>query len=318
MLSQVSNPQSLQKWKCHVTKTIFKLRPNFSTANIKQFPTFEVLENCIKPLVSSDSILLDLPCLWEGWWRTFFQSEDLIERYRFLLQSFYGHGHDARVWPAEKLAVLELLYHPENACTESIGKHGCQKVKTRKSKYNPDPESSPVAAITLDPRLFLSEEQISQIRELHRGTWTTFAREELMFYDKGLEPAELNTLTRSRVDEHMDANPLVFKRIQTTVLKCVLDEPSISRCFVDKTDTLPAPKSSLKKKKSEAVMPAPALREHTNTTGWQGASSGPSSSKRSKITRLGSSELPFDLTENENVEPDRGESDDTAEFVDLT
>ena len=119
LAAAVETPLLLSKWRLVVTGIINNTFPEGDIAPPpKTFPDLNALEGCAHPSVSPDEVLLDLPCLRNGWFRPY--GSDMLSRYRFLLNTFNTQIHES--WVARDLVPIELNHRLRETSTDEQSK----------------------------------------------------------------------------------------------------------------------------------------------------------------------------------------------------
>ncbi|KAI0513100.1 hypothetical protein F5B22DRAFT_272246 [Xylaria bambusicola] len=119
LAAAVETPLLLSKWRLVVAGIINSTFPEGNIAPPpKSFPDLNALEGCAHPAVSPDEVLRDLPCLRDGWFRSY--SQDMVSRYRFLLNNFNTQIHES--WVARDLVPIELNHRLRETTTPEQSK----------------------------------------------------------------------------------------------------------------------------------------------------------------------------------------------------
>ncbi|KAI3323904.1 PIN domain-like protein [Xylariaceae sp. AK1471] len=161
LAASVETPLVLSKWRHVVTNIVRRTFPEEEfTAPPKTFPDLNILESCAHPIVSADSVLRDLPCLRDGWFRPY--GPDMLSRYRFLLFNFNTQIHES--WIARDLVPIELNHRLRSSSSipssSQLRKYGIQT----KPKHKDRPDST----ITVDPLKVLPELLSAFPKEMYR------------------------------------------------------------------------------------------------------------------------------------------------------
>lgn len=128
LAAAVETPLVLSKWRIIVQGIICKtfgedFEKEGITAPPKSFPDLALLKGCTHPAVSPDDVLLDLPCLRDGWFRSY--GPGMLSRYRFLLSHFNTQIHES--WVARDLVPIELN-HRLRQTTSAAGRTDNRKL----------------------------------------------------------------------------------------------------------------------------------------------------------------------------------------------
>ncbi|KAI1438972.1 PIN domain-like protein [Xylaria sp. CBS 124048] len=197
LLQGVEKPLVLNTWRHMATTMIHRVFPDADIATPGDtFPDMAVLEACVRPVISSDATLRDLPCLHEGWFRPY--GPDMLSRYRFLLSNFNKEMPVS--WIARALVPIQLTHYlrstpPGNQVTNR------QFEIEIKSKRGDSPEST--ITITIDPLKVLPELQTAFPKEIYRisSNKTRTKIEPPTFRPQGEELTLLATILRHGLPE---------------------------------------------------------------------------------------------------------------------
>ncbi|KAI2642347.1 PIN domain-like protein [Xylaria nigripes] len=154
LAAAAETPLVLSKWRSMVTSMIKSAFPNEDVATpSKTFPDWIVLEACVRPIVSPDQTLRDLPCLRDGWFRTY--GPNMLHRYRFLLSNFNKQIHES--WVARDLVPIQLNHHLRETPPGTQSENGHFGIEVRpKHKESPE-QPSITTTITVDPLKVIPE-----------------------------------------------------------------------------------------------------------------------------------------------------------------
>ncbi|KAI1322692.1 hypothetical protein F5Y16DRAFT_29392 [Xylariaceae sp. FL0255] len=213
LASAVDNPNLLGKWRALFTCMVKDVSANRNfTAPPRTFPDLAVLSRLARPIVSLDEVLLDLPCLKPGWFRTY--GTGMLERYRFLLQNFNSQIHES--WIARDLVPIELNarlqqrdYHLGVSTQQQSLSPAEQVANSRRYKIRPArrrrKERVDTTTITINPLDVLPELRTAFPMDVQRNgrrvllQTPTFRAEDVELLDCvlrcGLPEAEVKKLT---------------------------------------------------------------------------------------------------------------------------
>ncbi|KAI8634413.1 PIN domain-like protein [Xylariaceae sp. FL1651] len=153
-------PLVLSKWRVVLTNIVRGTFPEEEfAAPPKTFPDLDILKSCTYPTVSPDSVLQNLPCLRDGWFRPY--GPGMLSRYRFLLNNFNTRIHES--WIARDLVPIELNHRlRETSLGEQLQnrRYGIRAKLKRKDK--------PDTMITVDPLKVIPELLAAFPTEMYR------------------------------------------------------------------------------------------------------------------------------------------------------
>ncbi|KAI0202680.1 hypothetical protein F4808DRAFT_420997 [Astrocystis sublimbata] len=156
LAAAVETPLLLSKWRL-IVKSI--IGTTFTEADgvalpTKEFPDLNILKGCASPTVSADEDLRNLPCLRDGWFRSY--GPNMLSRYRFLLSNFNTRIHES--WVARDLVPVELNHR----LRESV--EGEEDQAAIKKRFGIQPkrkrigkETTPVSTVAVDPLKVIPE-----------------------------------------------------------------------------------------------------------------------------------------------------------------
>ncbi|KAI1269657.1 hypothetical protein F5Y18DRAFT_106231 [Xylariaceae sp. FL1019] len=160
LASPSTTSHELGKWRAMIARMLKDVLPTRELFGLsKAFPDITTLKHCARPLVSFDVTLLDLPCLRQGWFRSY--SPGMLSRYRFLIHNFNLGVHES--WVARDLVPIEITNRLREANADGIVINKGYNIKAKRKL-----KDTSVTTVTVDPLKVLPELKSCFPKDIYR------------------------------------------------------------------------------------------------------------------------------------------------------